>query len=38
MMVQEEIIAEMLEDVRMSQHHHNLTAFREDGRVVVFNK
>ncbi len=38
MMVQEEIIAEMLEDVRRSQQHHNLTAFREDGRVVVFNK
>lgn len=38
MVVQEEIIAEMLEDVRSHQQHHNLTAFREDGRVIVFNK
>ncbi|MEW6522096.1 MAG: hypothetical protein AB1445_00755 [Bacillota bacterium] len=36
--VQEELIAEMLEDVRVSQQGRNLTAFREDGKVVVFNK
>ena len=38
LVVQEELIAEMLEDVRLSQQHRNLTAFREDGKVVVFNK
>jgi hypothetical protein len=38
LMVQEEIIAEMLEDVRANEQERTLTAFRDDGRVVVFNK
>jgi len=38
MAVHEELIAEMLDDVRVSQPGRNLTAFREDGKVVVFNR
>lgn len=35
---QEEIIEEMLEDLRDSPHHPSLIAFREEGRVLVFNR
>jgi len=35
---QEELIEEMLEDLRESPHEPNLIAFREEGRVLVFNQ
>jgi hypothetical protein len=35
---QEELIEEMLEDLRESEHGRNLIAFREEGRVLVFNR
>ena len=35
---QEELIEEMLEDLRRTRGEHNLIAFREEGRLVVFNK
>jgi len=36
--VQEELIEEMLEDLRDSRQQPNLIAFREEGRVLVFNQ
>jgi hypothetical protein len=36
--VQEELIEEMLDDLRDSTHQQNLIAFREEGRVLVFNQ
>ncbi|MDQ7792781.1 MAG: hypothetical protein RDU89_00010 [bacterium] len=36
--VQEEVIEEMLEDLRESGQDRNLIAFREEGRVLVFNR
>ncbi len=36
--VQEELIEEMLEDLRGSRQQPNLIAFREEGRVLVFNQ
>lgn len=36
--VQEELIDQMLEDFRESAHERVLVGFREDGRVLVFNK
>lgn len=36
--VQEEVIEEMLEDLRESGQGRNLIAFREEGRVLVFNR
>ncbi len=38
LLVQEEIIEEMLQDVRDCRQDKNIIAFREEGRVVVFNK
>ncbi len=38
LLVQEEIIEEMLQDVSDCRQDKNITAFREEGRVVVFNK
>ncbi|MHB8927715.1 MAG: hypothetical protein ACYC9Q_08675 [Bacillota bacterium] len=35
---QEELIEQMLEDLRESRSDKNLIAFREEGRVLVFNK
>ncbi len=35
---QEEIIEEMLEDLRESRHQPSLIAFREEGRVLVYNQ
>lgn len=35
---QEEIIEEMLDDLRQSGQQKNLVAFREEGRVLVYNK
>lgn len=35
---QEELIEQMLEDLRESRSDRNLIAFREEGRVLVFNK
>lgn len=36
--VQEELIQEMLEDIKEDKLEKNLIAFREEGRVLVFNK
>lgn len=36
--VQEELIEEMLDDLRDSRQQPNLIAFREEGRVLVFNQ
>jgi hypothetical protein len=36
--VQEELIQEMLEDIREESASRKLIAFREEGRVLVFNK
>ncbi len=38
LLMQEQIIGEMLEDLRDSVQEKNLIAFREGGRVLVFNK
>lgn len=38
LVVQEELIEEMLEDLRDSRQRASLIAFREEGRVLVFNK
>ncbi|NPV72094.1 MAG: hypothetical protein HPY55_15925 [Firmicutes bacterium] len=38
LLVQEEIIDEMLQDVKDCRQDRNIIAFREEGRVVVFNK
>jgi hypothetical protein len=38
LLVQEEIIEEMLQDVRDCRQVRNIIEFREEGRVVVFNK
>jgi hypothetical protein len=38
LLVQEEIIDEMLQDVKDCRQDKNIVAFREEGRVVVFNK
>ncbi|RJQ12119.1 MAG: hypothetical protein C4551_00065 [Bacillota bacterium] len=35
---QEELIEEMLEDLRGAKHQPNLIAFREEGRVLIFNR
>jgi hypothetical protein len=35
---QEELIEEMLDDLREARSEKNLIAFREEGRVLVFNK
>lgn len=37
-LMQDEVIEEMLDDLRESQQHRNLVAFREEGRVLVYNK
>lgn len=37
-MMQEELIEEMLEELKESRGGKNLIAFREEGRVMVFNK
>jgi Zn-dependent oligopeptidase len=36
--VQEELIGHMLEHFRVINQHNKLFAYREDGRVLVFNK
>jgi len=36
--MQEELIEHMLENIRISSSEKNLIAFREEGRVLVFNK
>lgn len=36
--LQEEMIEEMLDDLRQSKQQRNLVAFREEGRVLVYNK
>ena len=36
--MQEELIQEMLEDIKEDKLEKNLIAFREEGRVLVFNK
>lgn len=36
--MQEEMIQEMLEDLKESKLQRNLVAFREEGRVLVYNK
>jgi len=36
--VQEELIENMLEDLRIAGNEKNFIAFREEGRVLVFNK
>ena len=36
--LQEELIEEMLDDLRETREEKNLIAFREEGRVMVFNK
>ena len=36
--VQEELIENMLEDLRVASNDKNFIAFREEGRVLVFNK
>jgi len=38
MVLQEELIQQMLEDFKLSRQDKNLIAFREEGRVLVFNK
>lgn len=38
LLMQEELIEHMLENLKTSTQEKNLIAFREDGRVVVFNK
>lgn len=38
LLIQEELIEEMLEDLRDAHPQKNLIAFREEGRVLVFNK
>jgi len=38
LMIQEEIIDEMLQDVRELRQGKSIVAFREEGRVVVYNK
>jgi hypothetical protein len=38
LLMQEQIIGEMLEDLRDTVQEKNLIAFREGGRVLVFNK
>jgi len=37
-LLQEEMIEEMLDDLRQSKQQKNLVAFREEGRVLVYNK
>jgi len=36
--LQEEMIEEMLDDLRHTKQQRNLVAFREEGRVLVYNK
>lgn len=38
LIVQEQLIDEALDDLRETQQQHNLIAYREGGRVLVFNK
>lgn len=38
LVAQDELIAEMLEDLRSTRTQPNLIAFREEGRVLVFNQ
>jgi len=38
LLIQEELIEHMLENIKLSYPQKNLIAFREDGRVLVFNK
>ncbi|MCX7779353.1 MAG: hypothetical protein N2491_00400 [Negativicutes bacterium] len=38
LLVQEELIEDMLENLKKDQAHHKLIGIREDGRVLVFNK
>ncbi|MBU7005248.1 hypothetical protein [Phosphitispora fastidiosa] len=38
LLIQEELIEHMLENIKLSFPQKNLIAFREDGRVLVFNK
>jgi len=38
LLMQEELIEHMLENIRISYPEKNLIAFREEGRVLVFNK
>ena len=38
LLMQEELIEHMLENIRISSPEKNLIAFREEGRVLVFNK
>ncbi|WP_418789926.1 hypothetical protein [Phosphitispora sp. TUW77] len=38
LLIQEELIEHMLENIKISYPEKNLIAFREDGRVLVFNK
>ena len=38
LLMQEELIEHMLENLKISSPEKNLIAFREEGRVLVFNK
>jgi len=38
LLVQEELIEDMLENLKKGQANHKLIGIREDGRVLVFNK
>jgi hypothetical protein len=38
LLMQEELIEHMLENIKISYPEKNLIAFREEGRVLVFNK
>jgi hypothetical protein len=38
LLIQEELIADMLENIKNERTEHNLIGIREDGRVLVFNK
>lgn len=38
LLVQEEVIDDMLENVKQQKHSNGLIGIREDGRVLVFNK